>query len=158
MRNASNKSCREIRTDILNSAIFFFFLENRAVLRDNVEKYDASRLDADQHGSCAWHTGYVSLHARKHTPAHASPHSHARTHTHTEMCNTSFHTESGFVNAPLCYVALRCLLLVYKLHILQYGAFGISRFPFVMPASVLCQYHHLVTTSQLPAVQSIGIS
>ena len=34
-----------------------FFLENRAVLRDNVEKYDASRQDADQHGYCAWHTG-----------------------------------------------------------------------------------------------------
>ena len=68
-------------------------------------------MAADDYG-CALHAGLVRIHARKHTlaPVHST-----YTHTHTNMYYLLlFHYNSGFVNAPQCYV-IRMLPVLFIL-------------------------------------------
>jgi hypothetical protein len=53
----------------------------------------------------------AQVHARARTPTDIQKHTHALAHVHTEIL--LFYGNSGFVNAPLCYV-LRTLLVLLK--------------------------------------------
>ena len=59
IRNVSDKVVEKIKIHILCSITFFFFLQNRAVLRDNVEKSRRARQATDDnmaHAHCVLDT------------------------------------------------------------------------------------------------------
>ena len=62
-------------------------------------------------------------------PTHACTHTYARTHIHTEICNTLlFHDNSGFVYGPQCYVILTLTVAFkfskYKLYFSRYSDYA----------------------------------
>ena len=111
MRNVSNKSCRE--TQNTHFVFHKFFSENRAVYE--IMSKNMVELERPQ---TIWRLRveyWVSKDtgARRCTekhiqmPAHICPHS--RLHTQIEQCNGN----SGFVNAPQCYVPRILPLLLW---------------------------------------------
>jgi hypothetical protein len=97
----------KIKTHILRSGIFF---PPKTVPFMRCRKTWWSQRGSRQYGACAWHTGYVRLHALKHT----SPHPH--THTNRNVLHLLlFHGNDGFVNATQSYVIRTLPLLFYVL-------------------------------------------
>jgi hypothetical protein len=94
------KVVEKIKTHILCS-ITFFRKSHR--LWDNVEKCNRDRgaTNTSQHGAYALRAGLARLYARMRMHTRTRKHAHTQT---TVQYLLLFHSKSGYVNAPHCYV------------------------------------------------------